>query len=64
MPRWDTFTFRVSKDDRKLIENLAEKLQRSQSDAIRFVIRQAVYQTQETQTVNKNARNERNLKLR
>jgi len=38
MNRWDTFTFRVNQDERRLIAFLAEKLQRSQSDAVRFVV--------------------------
>lgn len=52
MSRWDTFTFRVNKDDRQLIAKLAESLQRSQSDAIRFVIRQAMHQAQGTAQIN------------
>jgi len=54
MSRWDTFTFRVNKDDRQLIAKLAESLQRSQSDAIRFVIRQAMHQAQGTGQFNIN----------
>jgi hypothetical protein len=54
MSRWDTFTFRVNKDDRQLIAKLAESLQRSQSDAIRFVIRQTMHQVQGTAQVNIN----------
>ena len=38
MNRWDTFTFRVNADERDLIAALAERLQRSQSDAVRFVV--------------------------
>ena len=38
MNRWDTFTFRVSQDERRLIAVLAEGLRRSQSDAVRFVV--------------------------
>lgn len=41
MARFDTFTFRVSQDERRLIHNLARSLQRSQSDTIRLVIREA-----------------------
>jgi hypothetical protein len=38
--RWDTFTFRVNKDDKQIIAILAKKLQRSQSDAIRVILHQ------------------------
>ena len=41
MARFDTFTFRVSQDERRLIHSLALSLQRSQSDTIRLVIREA-----------------------
>ena len=40
MARWDTFTFRVNKDDKQIIAILAKKLQRSQSDAIRVILHQ------------------------
>jgi hypothetical protein len=42
MSRLDTFTFRVNKDERRLIARLAKQLQRSQSDAVRFVVISAV----------------------
>ena len=51
MPRFQRFTFLYDKDDRQLISLLAERLQRSQSDAIRFVIRQNIHQTQNTNQV-------------
>jgi len=44
MNRWNTFTFRVSIDERQAIANLAERLQRSQSDAVRFIVIEAARQ--------------------
>ena len=38
MTRCDIFTFRISQDERRLISALAERLQRTQSDAVRFVV--------------------------
>lgn len=46
MNRWDTFTFRVNEDERRLIASLAEQLQRSQSDAVRFVVINAARELQ------------------
>lgn len=40
--RANTFTFKVGKDERRMIATLADRLNRSQSDAIRLVIREAV----------------------
>ena len=40
MNRWKTFTFRVSPEERNMIFNLARQLQRTQSDAIRWLIRE------------------------
>lgn len=40
--RANTFTFKVGKDERRMIATLADRLDRSQSDAVRFVIREAV----------------------
>jgi len=42
MARYTRFTFLVNSDERRMIVALAERLQRPQSDAIRFVIREAV----------------------
>lgn len=42
MPRQTIFTLRVNKDERLTIERLAHLLQRSQSDAIRFVVMQVL----------------------
>jgi hypothetical protein len=51
MPRFERFTFLVNKDERRLIASLAEQLQRSQSDAIRFVVINAAKELQaQTQT--------------
>lgn len=41
MSRVTTFTFRVTKDERRMLDTLAKNLQRSQSDAIRLLIREA-----------------------
>ncbi len=42
MARPDTFTFRINQAERGLLERLAQRLQRSQSDALRWLIREAV----------------------
>jgi uncharacterized protein (DUF1778 family) len=42
MSRDERFTFLVNRDERELISALAEHLQRSQSDAVRFVIVNAI----------------------
>jgi hypothetical protein len=42
MSRQTVFNFRVNKDERLTIERLAHLLQRSQSDAIRFVLVQVL----------------------
>lgn len=44
MARIDTFTFRVSKNEKLMLASLAASLQRTQSDAIRLLIREAVNQ--------------------
>lgn len=44
MARYDTFTFRVNKEERQMLETLASRLQRSQSDAVRLLVREAVAQ--------------------
>ena len=41
MARWKLFTIRVNDEERQLIAILAERLQRTQSDAIRLIIREA-----------------------
>ncbi len=40
--RAGNFAFRVSAEERRMIETLARHLQRSQSDAVRLLIRGAV----------------------
>ena len=44
MQRVTQFSFRVNKDERQAIADLATRLQRSQSDAVRFVVIEAVKQ--------------------
>lgn len=44
MARYDTFTFRVTKQERQMLERLASHLQRTQSDAVRVLVREAVAQ--------------------
>lgn len=41
MARQKTFTFRVSRDERRMLESLAQRLERSKSDAVRLLIREA-----------------------
>ena len=38
MARYERFTFLCDQGERRAIESLAESLQRSQSDAVRFVV--------------------------
>jgi hypothetical protein len=47
MAKIERFTFLVNKEERQLITTLAEQLQRSQSDAIRFVVTEAAKTLQE-----------------
>jgi hypothetical protein len=42
MARYERFTFLVDKKERELIAALAEHLRRSQSDAVRFVVIEAI----------------------
>jgi uncharacterized protein YcaQ len=44
MRRKDTFTFRVNETERQVIEQIADKLERSQSDAVRWLIRESARQ--------------------
>jgi hypothetical protein len=44
MQRVTQFAFRVNDNERRAITDLAAKLQRSQSDAVRFVVIEAVKQ--------------------
>lgn len=50
MNRIEIFSFRVSADERQAIANLAARLQRSQSDAVRFVVVEAARQLVEPST--------------
>ena len=40
MRRADTFTLRVSERERQVLEALSQRLERTQSDAMRFLLRQ------------------------
>jgi uncharacterized protein (UPF0261 family) len=42
MERLDFFGMRTNAEERRMIERLAERLQRTRSDAIRFVIRETL----------------------
>ncbi len=44
MQRVTQFSFRVNRDERQAIADLAARLQRSQSDAVRFVVIEAARQ--------------------
>ena len=44
MARLETFTFRVDDEERKMITRLSKRLQRSQSDSVRLLIREAYQQ--------------------
>ena len=52
MARYERFTFLCNEDERRLIKTLAKTLQRSQSDAIRFVVVNAAKEL-EKQELNK-----------
>lgn len=41
MARIDTFTLRVNADERRILNALAQRLERTQSDAVRLLIREA-----------------------
>ena len=41
MTRGAIFGFRVNQDERRMIEALAARLQRTQSDAVRLIVREA-----------------------
>lgn len=41
MTRLETFTFRVDKEEKRVIDALSERLKRTRSDAVRWVIREA-----------------------
>jgi hypothetical protein len=50
MQRISQFGFRVNDDERKAIAGLAARLQRSQADAMRFILHEAMQQLVETET--------------
>ena len=52
MPRRTLFAFRVNQDERNLIASLADKLQRSQSDAVRFVVVNAIRELESHEQAN------------
>jgi len=49
MARYSRFTFLCDLDERRAIADLAARLQRSQSDAVRFVVIEAARQLSEAQ---------------
>lgn len=51
MARYTRFTFLCNLDERKAIADLAARLQRSQSDAVRFVVIEAAKQLAPAPTV-------------
>jgi len=51
MNRVEIFAFRVSNEERRAIADLAACLQRSQSDAVRFVVVQAARQLTEAKAL-------------
>jgi hypothetical protein len=48
--RHDRFTFLCNAEERRILATLAQRLQRSQSDAVRLVIREAVHSLDTTPT--------------
>jgi hypothetical protein len=50
MTRYERFTFLCDLDERRAIADLAIRLQRSQSDAVRFVVIEAARQLSQAQT--------------
>lgn len=57
MARYERFTFLCDKKERGLIKALAKRLQRSQSDAVRFVIVNAVRELKAQQSSSTNISN-------
>lgn len=50
MARFERFTFLCDRSERRAIAELAERLQRSQSDAVRFVVVEAARQLVQADT--------------
>ena len=44
--RSQAFTFKCTSEERKIIRTLAERLQRTESDAVRWVVKQAASELQ------------------
>jgi|SRR6266487_4875634 len=44
MNRIESFTFRVNREERRLITALAARLERNESDLLRFLVRQAAHE--------------------
>jgi hypothetical protein len=61
MQRVTQFAFRVSDNERQAITALAERLQRSQSDAVRFVVIEAAKQLAKSEAVSEPQREGSNL---
>ena len=51
MARYERFTFICNDNERKAIATLAKRLQRSQSDAVRFVVIEAAKQLAKAETI-------------
>jgi hypothetical protein len=49
MQRITQFSFKVNRDERQAIADLAARLRRSQSDAVRFVVTEAARQLSQAQ---------------
>jgi hypothetical protein len=54
--RIDTFTFRVTSDERRLIGVVAERLDRTESDTVRHLLREKARELGVAPTVPKNDR--------
>jgi hypothetical protein len=50
MAKYARFTFVCDQNERKAIADLATRLQRSQADAMRFILHEAMQQLVETET--------------
>ncbi len=61
MQRMTQFSFRVSKEERRAIALLADQLQRSQSDAVRYVV---IIATRELKEISHPILDERQLEER
>lgn len=41
MARYESFTFRLTKEDRRLLQRVAKQVARSQADTIRLLVKEA-----------------------